>query len=497
MEHSKNDKIVFWGSFVALIATAFGFIIRAMIIGDWAEEFNLTPTQQGEIFGVGLWPFAISIVLFSLIIDKVGYKVAMIFGFVCHVLSLVVTLTATSYNGLYLGMFIVALGNGTVEAYINPVVATLFRDEKTKWLNILHAGWPGGLVLGGVLTILLGADTSWKVKMLLLAIPTVIYFFMLIKQEFPVNERVAAGVTYREMLREVGGIGILIIAWMILAEVFRVFSITESPVQTAAIASLVTGVAFGAYVKSIGRPMYIFLLMIMVLLATTELGVDSWVTELMEPAMGKFAPWLLVYTSFLMMVLRFNAGPIVHRLNPIGLLAICSLAACLGLLSLSAAQGAVMIMLAATLYAVGKTFFWPTALGVAAEQFPKGGALTLNAMGGVGMLGVGVLGAMLLGNIQDTTIDSTLKAQDPVAYEQVMVPQDGLFGEYNSIDVEKLEAASADTQELVKEVQDGSKQVALKKVAVLPAAMLLCYLILLGYFKSRGGYKPEVIGEAT
>ena len=497
MEHSKNDKIVFWGSFVALIATAFGFIIRAMIIGDWAEEFNLTPTQQGEIFGVGLWPFAISIVLFSLIIDKVGYKVAMIFGFVCLVLSLVVTLTATSYNGLYLGMFIVALGNGTVEAYINPVVATLFRDEKTKWLNILHAGWPGGLVLGGVLTILLGADTSWKVKMLLLAIPTVIYFFMLIKQEFPVNERVAAGVTYREMLREVGGIGILIIAWMILAEVFRVFSITESPVQTAAIASLVIGVAFGAYVKSIGRPMYIFLLMIMVLLATTELGVDSWVTELMEPAMGKFAPWLLVYTSFLMMVLRFNAGPIVHRLNPIGLLAICSLAACLGLLSLSAAQGAVMIMLAATLYAVGKTFFWPTALGVAAEQFPKGGALTLNAMGGVGMLGVGVLGAMLLGNIQDTTIDSTLKAQDPVAYEQVMVPQDGLFGEYNSIDVEKLEAASADTQELVKEVQDGSKQVALKKVAVLPAAMLLCYLILLGYFKSRGGYKPEVIGEAT
>lgn len=497
MEHTKNDKLVFWGSFVALIATAFGFIIRAMIIGDWAEEFNLTPTQQGEIFGVGLWPFAISIVLFSLIIDKIGYKVAMIFGFVCHVLSLVVTLTATSYNGLYLGMFIVALGNGTVEAYINPVVATLFKNEKTKWLNILHAGWPGGLVLGGVLTIFLGVDTSWKVKMLLLAIPTVVYFIILIKREFPVNERVAAGVTYREMLREVGGIGILIIAWMIFAEVFRVFSITESPVQTAAIAALVIGVAFGVYVKSLGRPMYIFLLMIMVLLATTELGVDSWVTELMEPAMGKFSPWLLVYTSFLMMVLRFNAGPIVHRLNPIGLLALCSLAACLGLLSLSAAQGALMIMLAATLYAVGKTFFWPTALGVAAEQFPKGGALTLNAMGGVGMLGVGVLGTMLLGNIQDTTIDKTLKEQDPVVYEQIMTPEDGLFGEYNSINLEKLATTSEEAQIMVKEVQDGSKQVALKEVAVLPGAMLICYLILLGYFKSKGGYKPEVIGEGT
>lgn len=497
MEHSKNDKIVFWGSFVALIATAFGFIIRALIIGDWAEEFNLTPTQQGEIFGVGLWPFAISIVLFSLIIDKIGYKVAMIFGFVCHVVSLVVTLTATSYNGLYLGMFIVALGNGTVEAYINPVVATLFKDQKTKWLNILHAGWPGGLVLGGVLTILLGVDTSWRVKMLLLAIPTVVYFFMLIRQKFPVNERVAAGVTYKEMLGEVGGVGILIISWMIFAEVFRVFSITEAPVMSAAYLALGIGVVFGIFVKSIGRPMYIFLLLIMVLLATTELGVDSWVTALMEPAMGKFAPWLLVYTSFLMMVLRFNAGPIVHRLNPIGLLAICSLIACLGLLSLSAAQGALMIMLAATLYAVGKTFFWPTALGVVAEQFPKGGALTLNAMGGVGMLGVGVLGAMLLGNIQDTTIDDVIMEQAPLVHEQIMVPKDGLFGKYNSIDQEKLASTNEESQALVKEVQDASKQIALKEVAILPGVMLLCYLILLGYFKSKGGYKAEVLASST
>jgi len=493
MEHSKNDKLVFWGSFVALIATAFGFIIRAMIIGDWAEEFNLTPTQQGEIFGVGLWPFAISIVLFSLIIDKVGYKVAMIFGFICHVVSLVVTLTATSYNGLYLGMFIVALGNGTVEAYINPVVATLFKDQKTKWLNILHAGWPGGLVLGGVLTIILGAETSWKVKMLLLAIPTVIYFFMLIKRKFPVNERVAAGVTYKEMLGEVGGLGILIIAWMIFAEIFRVFSITASPVMTASYVALVIGVLFGIYVKSMGRPMYVFLLLIMILLATTELGVDSWVTALMEPAMGKFAPWLLVYTSFLMMVLRFNAGPIVHRLNPVGLLAICSLLACLGLLSLSAAQGAVLIMLAATLYAVGKTFFWPTALGVVAEQFPRGGAFTLNAMGGVGMLGVGVLGAMLVGNIQDTTIDKTLLEKDPLVHTQIMTAKSGLLGEYYSIDPDKLALTDADAKALVKQVQDGSKQIALKEVAVLPGIMLICYLILLGYFKSKGGYKPSVL----
>ena len=209
--------------------------------------------------------------------------------------------------------------------------------------------------------------------------------------------------------------------------------------------------------------------------------------------MGKFAPWLLVYTSFLMMVLRFNAGPIVHRLNPVGLLAICSLLACLGLLSLSAAQGAVLIMLAATLYAVGKTFFWPTALGVVAEQFPRGGAFTLNAMGGVGMLGVGVLGAMLLGNIQDTTIDKTLLEKDPLVHTQIMTAKSGLLGEYYSIDPDKLALTDADAKALVKQVQDGSKQIALKEVAVLPGIMLICYLILLGYFKSKGGYKPSVL----
>ena len=325
MSLESHNKRLFWGCWIALIATAFGCIIRAMIIGDWAKEFNLTPTQQGEIFGVGLWPFAISIVLFSLIIDKVGYKAAMIFGFACHVLSLVITLTAKTYNQLYLGMFIVALGNGTVEAYINPVVATIFSKDKTKWLNILHAGWPGGLVLGGILTIIMTnmEVTSWRVKMLLLAIPTIVYFIMLIAEKFPVNERVAAGVSYRDMLKEVGGLGIFIICWMIFAELARVAGLANAVGVGAGVAAVI-GLGFTAYVKSLGRPMYIFMLVIMVLLATTELGVDSWVTDLMGPAMGKFAPWLLVYTSFIMMVLRFMAGPIVHRLTPLGTLAVCA-----------------------------------------------------------------------------------------------------------------------------------------------------------------------------
>ncbi|MEI6809989.1 MAG: MFS transporter, partial [bacterium] len=281
----KHQRVLFWGCFIALIATAFGFIIRAMIIGDWAKEFNLTPTQQGEIFGAGLWPFAISIILFSLIIDKIGYKAAMIFGFVCHVVSLVITVTAKSYNQLYLGMFIVALGNGTVEAYANPVVATLFSKDKTKWLNILHAGWAGGLVLGGILTIGLGTEfgasiatavgmASWKVKVLLLAIPTIVYFFMLVGQKFPVNERVTAGVSYRDMIGEIGAVGLFLVFWMIYSELSRVSGASASPVIFGAFLASAFALAVGVSLEAGGRPLYVFMLLIMILLATTELGVD-------------------------------------------------------------------------------------------------------------------------------------------------------------------------------------------------------------------------------
>ena len=129
---SPRDRLLFLGCFVALITTAFGFIVRTMLINEWGVEFSLTETQKGEILGVGLWPFAISIVVFSLIIDRIGYGRAMVFAFACHVISAIMTIFAESYWSLWIATFIVALGNGTVEAVINPVVATLFRRDKTK-----------------------------------------------------------------------------------------------------------------------------------------------------------------------------------------------------------------------------------------------------------------------------------------------------------------------------------------------------------------------------
>ena len=512
---TKADKALFWACFMSLIATAFGFVVRSMIIKDLGAEFDLSPTQQGEIFGAGLWPFAISIVLFSLIVDKIGYGRAMAFAFVCHVVSAVVTIFfAKGYWSLYFATIIMTLGNGSVEAVINPVVATMFSKEKTKWLNILHAGWPGGLVVGGVMAISLDAFDveGWRWKVALVLIPTIVYGVMMIGHKFPVHERVAAGVSYHSMLREVGVLGALIIVSLMTFEVGRVctenkwFDFTQFGVLNLAGASIpylnlaiivVLVGAFGAYTKSLGQPLFIFLLFIMMPLATTELGTDSWITPLMEGEMGKLglnAAWVLVYTSFIMMVLRFSAGSIVHRISPLGLLAASAAIAAAGLTALSFASG-MTILLAATLYAFGKTFFWPTMLGVVAERFPKGGAMTINTIAGVGMLSVGIVGAVFMGKIQDSAIDRDLAAYDQknnTQFHAALVTEEktSIFGKYMTVNQEKLKAESEENQKIVKDVSMLASKGALRTVAIFPCIMLVCYIILIGYFQSQGGYKP-------
>jgi MFS family permease len=493
----KSPTWLFWGCFVALITTAFGFILRIFLMDGWAKEFNFSATQQGELFGVGLWPFAISIVIFSLIIDKIGYKTAMFFGFACHMVSLIMTVTAHSYEGLYWANFVVALGNGTVEAYINPVVATQFKHDKARWLNILHAGWPGGMVVGGLLALSLPADMAWQSKMYLLAIPAVIYVIVLSFQQFPVNERVAAGSSYGDMLKEVGAAGAFIIVWLMAVEFSRSAFHAESPMIVGTIVAAIAAAAMFAATRSFGRPFFIMMLLIMVPLATTELGVDSWVSALMAPVLKGNGLYVLLYTSLLMMILRFCSGPIIHKLSPVGVLATCALLAALGLVALSHAEGAALVFAAATLYAVGKTFFWPTMLGVVSEQCPKGGALTLNATGGVGMLGVGVIGAMLLGNMQDTTLDSTIKAKNPAVHEKVMVDKTGLLGGYKAVDEEKLKVATPEDQKVVADARAGVQQATLQKVAVFPLLMFACYLGILLYFRSKGGYKPAEVAASA
>ncbi len=511
----KPNMLLFWGCFIALITTSFAFITRAFMVNIpdlWPADFGLNAVQAQELFGAGIWPFAISIILFSLVIDKIGYRASMIFSFICYAgytaLALMAYATvkkeglageeleaarALAYNYLYGASVILGLGNGTVEAFINPVVATMFRREKTKWLNILHAGWPGGLVLGGLLTILLAnqAAEDWRILVFIIAIPAVVYLVMLIGVTYPENERVAGGVSYRDMLAEFGAIGALIAFTLIYMQVGQVFAF---PLWLVIALIAVTVTIYGIYCRSMGRPILIFLCLIMMPLAITELGTDGAITGIMEEPMMKagFNPlWVLIYTSVIMMVLRFFAGPVVRLLTPLGLLATAAFIAILGLFWLSAAQGMFIIFAAATLYGFGKTYFWPTMLGVVSEQCPKGGALTLNAIAGIGMLTVGILGSPVIGGMQESSAKAAIEEREEGSYEKVSEKRSWVLGEYEALSEKKLADLPEEEQSEIREVAKQAKQGALAKVTIFPIIMLVCYIILILYFKSKGGYKAE------
>jgi MFS family permease len=551
---AKRGRL-FTGCILSLVATAFGFAVRAAILEDWRVDFNLSQEQIGYILGAGLFPFAISIILFSLIVDRIGNGISMAIAFALHVISALVTIAApfalapagagpaevaagqeAGFALLYIGTFIFALGNGTVEAVVNPVTATLFSREKTKYLNILHAGWPGGLVLGGLLAIAVsfvnpasvpGRLWQWQVGLVLL--PTLAYGLVLFRQQFPVQERVAANVPYVEMLREFGAGSCYIVSFLLIAGLNQILVIAGVPtfsLMTQLAVALIPTAIFAFYVRTFGRPMFVLLLLVMFLLATTELGTDSWIADIMRsvlesPTQGTL---FLVWTSFIMFVLRFFAGPIVHRIGPLGLLAASAAVASVGLFWLSqAGNAALMLFIAATVYGFGKTFFWPTTLGVVSEQYPRGGALMLNAIAGVGMISVGTLGNPAIGALQDRSFTTELRAADAVLAERVIDQRPGLFGESYALDaaerdalraelaasearilatsgVETLETDPAHRElvrrvSLIDETDRDTKQASLGVIALLPLIMFLCYFGLIIYFRSKGGYKARHIAD--
>ncbi len=551
-ESNAKQKLLFWGCFIALVTTAFGFITRMFLVNVWSVEFNLDPAQAGRLQGVGVWPFAVSIIGFSLIIDKIGYKTSMVIAFLGHVIWAIMGVSAyfvsqggdteTAFQLLYWGSLILALGNGTVEAFINPVVATMFSREKTKWLNILHAGWPGGLVIAGVIVIFMG-NSPWGVKVGIIAVPAVLYFLMLVPCKFPVHERVASGVSYRQMLSEFGILGAIIVGFLVTLQLMDFFTVgggtlsgAQKGIFIAIGAAIVIG--FGAYTRSMGRPLMFILVLIMIPLATTEIGTDGWITGIMEgvfemtpeevaasggeanvlmlndKAYALHPGWVLVYTSVIMMVLRFFAGPIVHKFSPLGLLSISAGLAIVGLYTLSFTAGAV-IFVAATVYALGKTFFWPTMLGVVAEQTPKGGALTLNAIAGIGMLAVGTLGFPYIGALQaDKQIESVVSNEaaqtvpgllEDGAIVAVALEDRSIYEviHYKTINDAALAAAIAKLpedaqQEATEEIGNArvrSTQGALANMVLFPVIMLAGYLALILYFRGKGGYKAVQLDE--
>jgi MFS family permease len=503
----QKENRLFVACIMALVATSFGFGARLLLLDDIGREFNLDETQKGALQSAGLFPFALSIIFFSLFLDRIGYGVGMAFAFFGHVISAVLTITAKDYNMVYIGTLLFALANGAVEAVINPVTATLYPKTKTHHLNVLHAGWPGGMALGMALVILLpGVD--WKVRLGLFLIPTVVYGIMMLGQKFPVQERVAAGVSYLDMMKEFGWASCLIVTFFTVLAFDTVltslgfYKSTDTIWFIAAALAAVVTLGFGVVVRSFGQPLFVFLLLVMILLATTELGVDSWMGSIMQAVVSKeVGSWIPVMTACIMFVLRFCAGPIIHAISPLGLLCVCAGMASVALFGISQVPAAAtgLIFLFAALYGVGKTFFWPTTLGVVCEQFPKGGAMTINAIAGVGMISVGVIGGSFLGTLQDVDLDSKLAQKNSALHQRVVTTESkkSFLMSYKPYDQARIKTLPDADQKEVEGVVKQVKQGVMAKFAILPAIMFVCYVGLILYFKSKGGYKQVELATAS
>jgi MFS family permease len=444
-----NDKLLFWASFMTLIAAGMGFSIRGDILADWGSQFGFTKTELGIITGQGLAGFGITIIFFSFFADLVGYGKLMIIAFFLHALSVALTLAAPwaalhygkdgAFYCLYLGAWSFSLANGTCEAVINPLTASLFPKNKTHWLNILHAGWPGGLVLGALVGLLLNQLTkvvpgiNWQLRWGIIFLPMLLYGVLMLGRRFPVSEAKGSGISARVMMGEVGLLG----AAVVLALLGLWFSSDLFPWLLGAVGlpaglswlgwalAAALWIGFGSLSQfRLGHWVLAFLYVLHGLVGYVELGTDSWIQDITKSVLsnetlvgmtGKdLAITAFIWVNVLMFTLRFFAGPIVHKISPVGLLLASAVIGTTGLwlLGCSWTTTTWLWLGAATIYGLGKTFYWPTMLGVISERFPKGGALALGFSGGVGMLAAGLLGGPGIGYFQDYAAVQQLKS-DP------------------------------------------------------------------------------------
>ena len=520
---APNAKRLLWAGFLAILAAGIGFGIRGGILANWAADFGFTGAQLGAIGGAGFTGFCFGIIIGGVIVDKIGYGKLVVAAFLFHVLSAFITFAATkgqaqgtAYMFLYLGTFVFALANGTLEAVANPLVSTLFPHNRTHYLNILHASWPAGLVLGGLVGWILGEgmQVSWKVQLGLFLVPTALYGLAFFGQSFPKSEASAKGLSIGEMLREVGILGALV-ACFLVGLFFRdqlgsilVFFTGNAFFASAAWGYLAWAVALGLLLIvaiktnfSVGSMLLFVLFLTHALVGAVELGTDGWIQNItgniLTPAQGKI---LFVFTSLLMFSLRFSADFIEKslRISPIGLLFICSVFGAVGLRMVSGIDTFVGAMVALAVYAIGKTFFWPTMLAVVGDRFPRTGAVAMSIMGGIGMMSAGLLGGPGLGYAKDRFTAEHLNTTAPAIYEQykAATPSKFLFlDEVTGLDGTKLsEAQTAPTrtpdQQTVAEASIIGDRETLKADAYIPAVMALVYLALFLYFKSIGGYRP-------
>jgi MFS family permease len=393
-----NSSRLFTASCVALIVTAMSFALRGASTADWVTQFNLTNEQAGWVNGTAFWGFTLGMIVGGPLVDALGINRIIGVAFVGHLGGILLTLMAWDFWSLFLGTLLFGIGNGSVEAACNPLVASLFQKDQTTKLNHFHVWFPGGIVIGGLLAFVFGKlGLSWRAQFATMLVPLVGYGFLFFGQKFPQTARVERG---------------------------------ES-----------TGSMFAACLS----PGFLFMVFCMLMTASTELGPGQWIPSILEHA-GVSGILVLVWITGLMAIGRMFAGPFVHKLSPIGMLIASAITSTAGLYAMSHTTGA-MLFAAATLFAFGVCFFWPTMLGYVAENFPKTGALGLAIMGGAGMLSVSFV-LPIIGSWYDAGIAS------------------------------RTPAGTTPTGEGLAAIQAAAGLEALGKVALLPALLTVAFAIV-------------------
>ncbi|MFZ0280017.1 MAG: MFS transporter [Bacteroidales bacterium] len=364
MEAIRKTQL-FNASCVALVVTALAFATRGSFVEAWAAEFNLTHTQVGWIVGTAFWGFTLAMFFGGPLVDIIGLGRIVTIAFFCHLAGIILTIIATGFWTLFISTLFIGIANGSVEAACNPLITSMYTEEKTRRLNRFHAWFPTGIVIGGLVVYLFNniGLTNWRYAMGIMLLPTFAYGYMFLNKQFPKTERVVTGFTYKDML------------------------------------------------KSCVSPLFLFMAFCMILTAATELGTNQWIAALLANVSDN-PILLLVWISGIMALARQFGGTIIHNTKSTVILLTSSILAFIGLILMGYANGA-MVFAAAGIFALGVAFFWPSMLGFVSENIPESGALGLAIMGGIGFLG-GAIAQPVLGAIFDAQTAAAIPAGQTV-----------------------------------------------------------------------------------
>lgn len=343
MNQSVNPSRLFLASCFALITTAFSFSIRAGILSQLGTELSLSAEQLGFINSMWFLGFPISMIVGGLVYYTVGPRTIMMVAFLCHMLGILLTIYAQGYTTLLISTLLIGIGNGCTEAACNPMIADMYSGSTmNKMLNRFHMWFPGGIVVGSLISLVMGPANlglSWQAQIWIILIPTVIYAFLFFGQTFPTAK--VAGST-----------------------------------------------SLASNFQAMLTPLYLFIFCCMALTAISEFGPQQWVGLIMAKS-GAQPLIILALVTGLMAVGRYFGGPIIHQLDQTGVLLGGAVFATIGIYLFSTQTGA-MAYVAAVFFAIGVCFFWPTMVGFVAERIPKSGALGMSIIGGVGMFSTSI-----------------------------------------------------------------------------------------------------------